>query len=49
MLLWADDSWQIESGIGVGTEPVWQRHGAPADLAALLSEGLGVDVDPGAR
>jgi hypothetical protein len=42
MLLWADDSWQIESGIGVGTEPVWQRHGAPADLAALLSEGLGV-------
>lgn len=42
MLLWADGSWQIEAGIAVGSEPVWQRHGAPADLAALLSEGLGV-------
>ncbi len=42
MLLWADGSWQVESGIGVGAEPVWQRHGSPADLAALLSEGFGV-------
>jgi len=41
-LLWADDSWQVESGIGVGAEPVWQRHGSPAHLAALLSEGFGV-------
>jgi hypothetical protein len=42
MLLWADGSWQIEAGIGIGTEPVWQRHGDPGDLRALLSEGLGV-------
>lgn len=41
-LLWADESWQIEAGIAVGTEPVWQRHGDSADLAALLSEGFGV-------
>jgi hypothetical protein len=42
MLLWVDGSWQIEAGIGIGTDPVWQRHGAPGDLGALLSEGLGV-------
>ncbi len=42
MLLWDGDGWLVQSGIGVGSEPVWQRHGSRAELVAMLAEGLGV-------
>ena len=42
MLLWDGEGWLVQSGIGVGSEPVWQRHGTGGELVAMLAEGLGV-------